>query len=70
MRCRDKTFFCEENYRVDSKLTDLGEACAKHHVLFLHHNQGKPFLMEVALQMLDTHNMSELQCDSDSNPRI
>lgn len=54
MRCRDKTFFCEENYRVDSKLTDLGEACEKHHVLFLHHNQGKPFLMEMALQMLDT----------------
>lgn len=54
LRGRDETFFCEENYWADSKLTDLGEACGKHHVLFLHRNQGEPCLMEMALQALDT----------------
>lgn len=62
--------FCEENYWADSKLTDLGRPVERHHVLFLHQNQGEPCLMELALSNVrQSITWSELQQTQGSNPR-
>ena len=53
MRGRDEIFSVKRTTELIPNVQIWGGACEKHRGLFLHHNQGKPFLMEMA-QVLAT----------------